>query len=40
MTATPAREGEFQYGEFIAEVRQRGLERMGFMTSWAWLDDP
>lgn len=40
MSQTPSREGEFQYGEFIAEIRRRGLERMGFMTSWAWLDDP
>jgi 2-polyprenyl-3-methyl-5-hydroxy-6-metoxy-1,4-benzoquinol methylase len=34
------REGEQQYGEMIAEIRKRGPERMGFMTSWAWLDDP
>ncbi|WP_413992697.1 class I SAM-dependent methyltransferase [Labrys okinawensis] len=40
MSEAPAREGEFQYGEPIAEIRRRGLERMGFMTSWAWLDDP
>src|SRR5947209_20023137 len=40
MTEPGRREGEQQYGEFIAEIRKRGPERMGFMTSWAWLDDP
>jgi len=24
----------------IEAVRQRGLERLGLMTSWAWTDDP
>jgi predicted O-methyltransferase YrrM len=32
--------GEQQYEELIAEGRRRGPERMGFMTSWAWTDDP
>ncbi|MEA3089641.1 MAG: hypothetical protein QOJ04_983 [Caballeronia sp.] len=40
MTKPTHREGEQQYGEMIAEIRKRGPERMGFMTSWAWLDDP
>lgn len=40
MTNPTHREGEQQYGEMIAEIRKRGPERMGFMTSWAWLDDP
>src|SRR6266516_6356047 len=34
------RAGEPQYQEFIDEIRRRGPERMGLMTSWAWLDDP
>ena len=34
------RAGESQYQEFIDEIRRRGPERMGLMTSWAWLDDP
>jgi 2-polyprenyl-3-methyl-5-hydroxy-6-metoxy-1,4-benzoquinol methylase len=34
------REGEPQYQEVVAEIRRRGLARLGFMTSWAWLDDP
>jgi cyclopropane fatty-acyl-phospholipid synthase-like methyltransferase len=40
MTAVPPREGEQQYGEVIAAIRARGGERLGLMTSWAWLDDP
>jgi cyclopropane fatty-acyl-phospholipid synthase-like methyltransferase len=32
--------GEPQFEELIAEIRRRGPERMGFMASWAWLDDP
>jgi 2-polyprenyl-3-methyl-5-hydroxy-6-metoxy-1,4-benzoquinol methylase len=28
------------YDEVITEVRRRGLERLGLMTSWAWYDDP
>jgi 2-polyprenyl-3-methyl-5-hydroxy-6-metoxy-1,4-benzoquinol methylase len=40
MTTRTKREGEQQYGEVIAEMRRRGPERMGFMTSWAWFDDP
>ncbi len=40
MTESERREGEIQYREVIEEVRRRGPERMGFMTSWAWVDDP
>jgi SAM-dependent methyltransferase len=32
--------GEPQFKELISEARKRGPERLGFMTSWAWLDDP
>ena len=39
MTAAE-REGEQQYGEMIADVRKNGPATMGFMTTWAWLDDP
>jgi len=28
------------YQGMIEAVRQRGLERLGLMTSWAWTDDP
>jgi 2-polyprenyl-3-methyl-5-hydroxy-6-metoxy-1,4-benzoquinol methylase len=35
-----ARHEQSPYGEVIAEVRRRGLERLGVMTSWAWYDDP
>lgn len=34
------REGEAQYGEFIAEIRRRGHQRLGLMSSWAYLEDP
>jgi 2-polyprenyl-3-methyl-5-hydroxy-6-metoxy-1,4-benzoquinol methylase len=34
------REGEEQYRELISDARARGPEQMGFMTSWAWRDDP
>ena len=34
------RDGEAQYGEFVAEIRRRGHQRMGLMSSWAYLDDP
>lgn len=40
MSKGKQREGEAQYEEVIAEIRRRGPERMGFMTSWAWIDDP
>jgi cyclopropane fatty-acyl-phospholipid synthase-like methyltransferase len=33
-------QGEPQYEEVIAEIRRRGLERLGLMTSWGWYDDP
>jgi 2-polyprenyl-3-methyl-5-hydroxy-6-metoxy-1,4-benzoquinol methylase len=32
--------GEKQYQESIKEVQTRGNERLGLMTSWAFLDDP
>jgi len=32
--------GEKQYQQFIQLVRRRGNERLGLMTSWAYLDDP
>lgn len=32
--------GEKQYQEPIKEVLSRGTERLGLMTSWAYLDDP
>jgi 2-polyprenyl-3-methyl-5-hydroxy-6-metoxy-1,4-benzoquinol methylase len=34
------RAGEPQYEEMVGLVRQRGLERLGLMTSWAYYDDP
>ena len=32
--------GEKQYRDFIRQVRRRGPERLGLMTSWAYIDDP
>ncbi len=32
--------GEAQYQEPIRTVKSRGTERLGLMTSWAYLDDP
>lgn len=32
--------GEKQYRELIRQIKQRGTERLGLMTSWAYLDDP
>lgn len=32
--------GEKQYQDPIRLIRQRGNERLGLMTSWAYLDDP
>jgi 2-polyprenyl-3-methyl-5-hydroxy-6-metoxy-1,4-benzoquinol methylase len=32
--------GEKQYQEPIRQVKERGCERLGLMTSWAYLDDP
>lgn len=32
--------GEKQYREPIRQIKQRGTERLGLMTSWAYLDDP
>lgn len=40
MTNKKTRDGEEQYGEVIEAIRRRGLERLGYMTSWAWFDDP
>ena len=34
------RKGEAQYEAAFDAVRQRGLERLGLMTSWGWYDDP
>jgi 2-polyprenyl-3-methyl-5-hydroxy-6-metoxy-1,4-benzoquinol methylase len=34
------RRGEAQYETSIREVRRRGSERLGLMTSWAFRDDP
>jgi len=32
--------GEAQYRRGIDTVRDRGIERLGIVTSWAWHDDP
>ena len=32
--------GEKQYRDPIRMIRERGNERLGLMTSWAYLDDP
>jgi 2-polyprenyl-3-methyl-5-hydroxy-6-metoxy-1,4-benzoquinol methylase len=32
--------GEVQYQDAIELIRARGLDRMGLMSSWAFLDDP
>jgi 2-polyprenyl-3-methyl-5-hydroxy-6-metoxy-1,4-benzoquinol methylase len=32
--------GEKQYQESIRQVKERGYERLGLMTSWAYLEDP
>lgn len=32
--------GEKQYQEAIKQVKERGHERLGLMTSWAYFDDP
>jgi cyclopropane fatty-acyl-phospholipid synthase-like methyltransferase len=36
----PKTKGEPQYEEVIRLMRERGPERMGLMTSWAWYSDP
>lgn len=33
-------DGEVQYKDSNELIKSRGYERMGLMTSWAWLDDP
>ena len=40
MSDNSERDGEAQYGEFVSEIRRRGHQRMGLMSSWAYLDDP
>lgn len=37
---TPVQQGEKQYQAPIREVKTRGPERLGLMTSWAYRDDP
>ena len=32
--------GEKQYQEPIQQIKERGCERLGLMSSWAYLDDP
>ena len=39
MTLTK-REGEAQYEELVATMRQLGPEKLGLMTGWGWYDDP
>ncbi len=34
------KKGEKQYQKPIEEVRRRGVEQLGLMTTWAYLDDP
>ncbi len=34
------KDGEQQYQESIARIKAQGNEKLGFMTSWAWQDDP
>jgi 2-polyprenyl-3-methyl-5-hydroxy-6-metoxy-1,4-benzoquinol methylase len=36
----PSAKGEKQYQEPISQVRERGVEPLGLMTTWAYLDDP
>lgn len=38
--ASPTGGGEKQYQAAIREVQTCGAERLGLMTSWAYLDDP
>lgn len=40
MSNSNERDGEAQYGEMVAEIRRRGHQRMGVMSSWTYLDDP
>jgi cyclopropane fatty-acyl-phospholipid synthase-like methyltransferase len=40
MGETGKRKGEPQYEPVIREMKRRGPERLGLMTSWAWHDDP
>jgi 2-polyprenyl-3-methyl-5-hydroxy-6-metoxy-1,4-benzoquinol methylase len=32
--------GELHYRKLVEIVRDRGIERLGLMTAWAWYDDP
>jgi 2-polyprenyl-3-methyl-5-hydroxy-6-metoxy-1,4-benzoquinol methylase len=34
------RKGESYYRDFIAQMQQRGAERLGLMSGWVWIDDP
>lgn len=34
------RDGEAQYAVIVEEAKRRGHQRMGYMSSWAYLDDP
>ena len=38
-TGVPVK-GEKQYQELIRQIKERGAERLGLMTSWAYFDDP
>ena len=38
-TGAPVK-GEKQYQEPIRKIKEQGAERLGLMTSWAYLDDP
>src|SRR3954466_1173677 len=33
-------QGEVQYQDAIQLIRSRGFERLGLVSSWAYLDDP
>jgi 2-polyprenyl-3-methyl-5-hydroxy-6-metoxy-1,4-benzoquinol methylase len=40
MSQVKSRTGEAQYEEVVSEIRKRGPEKMGLMSSWTWIDDP
>ena len=40
MKPSKIRKGEKQYQQSIVDVQKRGVEGLGLMTSWAYLDDP
>jgi hypothetical protein len=33
-------QGEAHYRKLMDILRERGVERLGLMTGWAWQDDP